>query len=191
MREYIEEEFNNHLKALDAVKSKFHTLEKISQVAINVLQDNKKIIIFGNGGSAADAQHIAAELSGRYKRDRLGLAAISLTTDSSALTAIANDFGFSSIFQRQVEAIANSGDLIIGISTSGNSQNVLKAIQFANKMNCKTVSFTGFDGGEISKESDINFNVDVSDTPRVQEMHILAGHIICELIDRFHNTLIK
>ena len=185
MREYIEEEFNNHLKALDAVKSKFHTLEKISQVAINVLQDNKKIIIFGNGGSAADAQHIAAELSGRYKRDRLGLAAISLTTDSSALTAIANDFGFSSIFQRQVEALANPGDVIIGISTGGTSISVLNAINLANSIGCKSIGLSGKGGGEMNEICHLNLVIPDSDTARIQEMHILIGHIICQSIDQY------
>jgi D-sedoheptulose 7-phosphate isomerase len=148
------------------------------------LKSGGKILIFGNGGSAADAQHIAAELVGRYKAERKGLAAIALTTDTSALTSIGNDYGYKRVFDRQVEALANKGDAVIGISTGGSSANVISALNLANKLGCKTIGLSGRDGGEMNTLCDINLVVPAEDTPRIQEMHIVIGHTICHLIDQ-------
>ena len=146
--------------------------------------DGGKILLFGNGGSAADAQHIAAELVGRYKTERKGLPAIALTTDSSAITSIANDYGFLHVFDRQVEALAHKDDVVIGISTGGTSPNVVNALTAANKLNCKTIGLSGKDGGDFNALCDINLVVNSDDTPRIQEMHILIGHTICHLIEQ-------
>jgi D-sedoheptulose 7-phosphate isomerase len=136
-----------------------------------------------DGGSAADAQHIAAELTGRYKTERRGLPGIALTTDTSALTAIGNDYGYDRVFDRQVESLANKGDLIIGISTSGNSVNVVSALKLGKQIGCKTLGLSGRDGGSMNEVCDINLIVPSNNTPRIQEMHILFGHTICQIID--------
>lgn len=156
---------------------------KASELAVSTLKSGNKIILFGNGGSAGDAQHIAAELTGRYKSERVALPAIALTTDTSAITAIGNDYGFNIIFERQVEALANKGDLLIGISTSGNSANVIKAFQKGKLIGCNSLALTGKSGGKIIEGSDLNIIVPSDDTARIQEMHILIGHIICQVID--------
>ena len=140
-------------------------------------------LLFGKGGSAADAQHFAAELVGRYKTERKGLAAIALTTDTSALTAIGNDYGYDRVFDRQVEALANTGDVAIGISTGGSSANVASALKLAKDLDCKTIGFSGRGGGEMNELCDINIVVPAQDTARIQEMHIVIGHTICHLID--------
>lgn len=158
-------------------------LEKASKLAVETLRAGNKILICGNGGSAADAQHFAAELSGRYKTERKGLAGIALTTDTSALTAIGNDYGFDRVFDRQVEALAQKGDLLIGISTSGNSKNVINALKVAKQLSCKTLGITGRDGGAMNELCDINLVAPSTDTPRIQEMHILFIHTICQIID--------
>ena len=147
------------------------------------IRQGGKILFLGNGGSAADAQHIAAELVGRYKTERKGLAAIALTTDTSALTAIGNDYGCDSVFDRQVEALANTGDVAIGISTGGSSANVASALKLAKDLDCKTIGFSGRGGGEMNELCDINIVVPAQDTARIQEMHIVIGHTICHLID--------
>jgi D-sedoheptulose 7-phosphate isomerase len=158
-------------------------IKKVADLIYDAFEIKNKLILFGNGGSAADAQHIAAEFTGRFLRERKGLPAIALTTDTSALTAIGNDYGFEFIFSRQVEAIANDGDVLIGISTSGNSVNVIKAIEKGKELNCVTISFTGKDGGLLSKKSDLNINIEHNVTARIQEMHILVGHLLCKLVD--------
>jgi len=150
---------------------------------LGVLQNGGKILLCGNGGSAADAQHFAAELTGRYIKERRGLPAIALTTDTSALTAIGNDYGYERVFERQVEALANKGDLLIGISTSGNSPNVLKALQLARKLGCQTIGMSGKDGGAMSQHCDLNLIIPSHDTPRIQEMHIFTIHTLCQIID--------
>ena len=152
-------------------------------IVTDTLSSGNKVLLFGNGGSAADAQHIAAELTGRYKTERRGLPAIALTTDTSALTAIANDYGYERVFDRQVEALANKGDLLIGISTSGNSKNVINALKLGRELGCRTIGLTGVGGGNISQVADLNIIVPSDDTPRVQEMHIMIGHIICQAVD--------
>ena len=142
-----------------------------------------KLLLFGNGGSAADAQHLAAEFVGRFVVERPGLAAIALTTDSSILTAVANDYGFERVFARQIEALARPGDVAIGISTSGNSANVLAAMKQAANQNLKTVGLSGKDGGLLARASDIAVTVPAANTARIQECHIAIGHIWCELVE--------
>ena len=184
MRSIIEFEFNEHLKTSKVtMESISDSLEIAAKLCIDSLQSGGKILIFGNGGSAADAQHIAAELVGRYKLERKGLPAIALTTDTSVLTAIGNDFGYDRVFERQVEALANHGDVIIAISTSGRSKNVVRALNVAREIGCKTIGLSGQDGGEMNSLCDVNLVVPSEDTARIQEIHIVIGHTICHLID--------
>ena len=184
MQSIIQHEFSEHLKASKkTMESIGKSIEIAAKLCINSLKNGNKILIFGNGGSAADAQHIAAELVGRYKTERKGLPAIALTTDTSVITAIANDYGYLHVFERQVEALANEGDVVIGISTGGSSANVISALRLANDLGCKTIGFSGRDGGEFNSVCDVNLKAIAEDTPRIQEMHILFGHIICHLIE--------
>jgi D-sedoheptulose 7-phosphate isomerase len=183
MKDIIQNEFNEHIKTANLIHNLNHAVATSAQICIDCLNNGGKILIFGNGGSAADAQHIAAELVGRYKVDRKGLPAIALTTDSSVLTSIANDFDFKNVFDRQVEAYANKGDVAIGISTSGRSENVINALKLASKLKCKTIGLSGQDDEILGQICDINLAVSSKDTPRIQEMHILIGHTICHLID--------
>jgi len=180
----IQEEFSSHLETINnVIGSMEKDIERASTIIVDALKNGNKILLCGNGGSAADAQHIAAELTGRYKTQRRGLPGIALTTDTSAITAIGNDYGYERVFDRQVESLANSGDVIIGISTSGNSENVISALKLAQKMACKTIGLTGRDGGAMNEVCDINMIVPSDNTPRIQEMHILFGHTICQIID--------
>jgi D-sedoheptulose 7-phosphate isomerase len=142
-----------------------------------------KVLIFGNGGSAADAQHFACELTGRFLRSRRALAAVALTTDTSTITAVANDYGFDRIFVRQIEALGRPGDVAIGISTSGSSSNVVAGLQFARSRGLKTVAFTGGAGGAVGAAGDVHVNVPHSATPRVQELHRTLIHAVCDLIE--------
>ena len=184
MKKIIEFEFNEHLKTTKATMDCiYESVESAAQICIDALKNSRKILIFGNGGSAADAQHIAAELVGRYKVERKGLPAIAITTDSSALTCISNDYGYEQVFSRQVEALANTGDVVIGISTGGTSTNVISALDIAKNIGCKAIGFSGRGGGEMNALCDVNLVVPSDDTPRIQEMHILIGHTICQLID--------
>ena len=183
MKTTIEKEIAEHLKVAETMLSLTNKVEIAAQLCIDTLQEGGKLLIFGNVGSAADAQHIAAELVGRYKVNRKGLSALALTTDSSALTAIGNDFGYKSLFDRQVEALANKGDVLIGISTSGKSINVINALKLGSQLQCKTIGFSGNDGGQMNKICDVNLVIPSKDTPRIQEMHIVLGHTICHLID--------
>ena len=148
------------------------------------LENGRKVLLFGNGGSAADAQHIAAEFVGRFLPDRKPLPALALTTDTSALTSLANDYGYNAVFSRQVQAFGNSGDIAIGISTSGNSPNILEAVDTARAVGLLTIGLTGQDGGKMNGRVEILFRVPSRMTPRIQETHITLGHILCELIDR-------
>lgn len=143
-----------------------------------------KLLLLGNGGSAADAQHFAAEIIGRFKLERSALPAIALTTDSSVLTAIGNDYGFDAVFSRQVEGLGRPGDVVFGISTSGNSPNVLAALAKARELGCKTVALLGRDGGSIKSVADIALIVPGTDTPRIQEGHLTIIHIICDLLEK-------
>lgn len=184
MKNTINKEFQLHLETINKViDESAQTLEDISKLAVETLKNGNKILFFGNGGSAADAQHLAAELTGRYKTERRGLPGIALTTDTSALTAIGNDYGYDRVFDRQVEALAVKGDLLLGISTSGNSKNVINAFNVGKEIGCKCVGMSGRDGGAMNEVCDINLVVPSNDTPRIQEMHILFGHTICQIID--------
>lgn len=174
----------------DSIKTKQATLEKNTELVIktvNVInkafKKDRKLFFFGNGGSAADSQHIAAEFIGRFQKERRALPAIALTTDSSILTCLGNDYGFDIIFSRQLQGLAQKGDVAIGISTSGNSPNVLLGIKQANKMGLTTVSLTGGTGGKIAKQSDISLIVPSKVTARIQESHICLAHTICELVE--------
>ncbi|MFA6085995.1 D-sedoheptulose 7-phosphate isomerase [Mucilaginibacter sp.] len=158
-------------------------IELACELIITTINDGCKVLIAGNGGSAADAQHIAAELSGRFVKERKALPGIALTVDTSALTAIANDYGYSHVFARQVEALARPGDLFIGISTSGNSQGILNAFEAATEIGCKTLGLSGRDGGKMNGLCDVNIVIPSNVTARIQEMHILVGHILCKAVD--------
>jgi len=183
MIETVSKELEKHIQTAENLKKIAPEIHSAATRAIKTIQNNGKILIFGNGGSAADAQHIAAELVGRYIKERKGLPAIALTTDTSALTAIGNDFDFQSIFSRQLEAILSPNDMVIGISTSGYSKNVLNALNFAKQKKVSTLGFSGGDGGEMNEICDLNIVVPSKDTPRIQEMHIFIGHTICKIID--------
>lgn len=188
--ELITNEIKIHIQtAQKAIDTLSPTLLDAAKTIIKALQNNKKILICGNGGSAADSQHFAAELTGRYKRERKGLCAIALSTDTSALTAIGNDYGYEYVFSRQVEALAMQGDVVIGISTSGNSQNIINALEVANGLGCITISLSGKEGGIVKNLCDYSLIAPSDDTPRIQEIHILCIHILCELIEEnFANT---
>jgi len=189
MQSIIKHEFSEHIKvSVETIKSIGKPIEIAAKICIDSLKNGNKILIFGNGGSAADAQHIAAELVGRYKTERKGIPAIALTTDTSAITSIANDYGYLHVFERQVEALANKGDVVIGISTGGSSTNIISALKLANNLDCKTIGFSGRDGGEFNALCDVNLVAIAEDTPRIQEMHILIGHTICHLIELEFST---
>ncbi|CAA6810531.1 MAG: Phosphoheptose isomerase 1 (EC [uncultured Campylobacterales bacterium] len=160
-----------------------HHIHTANVIVNEAIKNGKKVLICGNGGSAADAQHIAAEFTGRFEVERVGLPAISLSTDTSALTAIGNDYGFDKIFSRQVEALGNEGDVLIGISTSGNSQNIIQALKIAEEKGLKTIGMSGRDGGVMNDICDINIVIPSDVTARIQEIHILIGHIICKSVD--------
>jgi D-sedoheptulose 7-phosphate isomerase len=159
------------------------TIEQVARVIVEALRADKKILFCGNGGSAADAQHIAAELSGRFYHDREPLFAEALHVNTSYLTAVANDYGYDYVYSRLVKAKGRPGDVLVGISTSGNSANIITALQVAKAQGMTTVSMTGATGGKMKENSDFLLNVPSKDTPRIQEVHILLGHIICELVE--------
>ncbi|NWG13799.1 MAG: D-sedoheptulose 7-phosphate isomerase [Acidobacteria bacterium] len=149
----------------------------------SAISQGKKVLLFGNGGSAADAQHIAAEFVGRFRRERRPLPALALTTDTSVLTSVANDYGYEHVFERQILALGNPGDIAIGISTSGNAPSVLRAIEVARGMGILTVALTGGDGGKLGPLVDYHLNVPSRFTDRVQEVHIMVGHVLCHLVE--------
>ena len=184
MKDIIESEFNEHIKTVNTLNSLTETVADAAQLCIDSLKVGGKILLFGNGGSAADAQHIAAELVSRYKTERKALGAIALTTDTSILTAIGNDYGYDFVFSRQIEALANSGDVALGISTGGTSINVVNALRVAKEKNCKTIGFSGRGGGKFNSLCDINLVIPAEDTPRIQEMHILLGHSLSCIIEK-------
>jgi len=179
----IEELYNHRELVQKVIETLSGDIETACKMMIDTINAGNKVLIAGNGGSAADAQHIAAELTGRFVKDRRGLPGIALTTDTSALTSIANDYGYDHVFSRQVEALARPGDLFIGISTSGNSPGILNAFKKAAEMNCKTLGFSGRDGGKMNGLCDLNIIVPSPVTARIQEMHILIGHILCKAVD--------
>ncbi|HVL87300.1 MAG TPA: D-sedoheptulose 7-phosphate isomerase [Candidatus Thermoplasmatota archaeon] len=172
------------IDAKEGLKASARQILAVADVVTRSLRNGGKMIIFGNGGSAADAQHIAAELSGQfYNRKRPGAAALAITTNTSALTAIANDFDFETVFSRQLEGLTRPGDVVIGISTSGNSPNVVKAMETARKLGAVTVAMTGA-GGKLAGMVDHALVVPSTETPRIQESHILMGHILCQIVEK-------
>lgn len=184
MRERIKELLLESIQIKEELmRTKVGEILEITEALQDSLKKNGKVILFGNGGSASDSQHIAAEFVGRFKKDRLALAAIALTTNTSILTSLANDYGYEVVFAKQIEALGQKNDVAIGISTSGKAKNVAAGIRQAKKMGIKTIALTGGDGGELSKLADISLLVPSSVTARIQEAHITIGHIICELIE--------
>lgn len=183
INEMIKSEREAHMAAFIAASELDEALAKACEMVVDALKHGNKVLICGNGGSAADAQHFAAELTGRYKSERTALAGIALSTDTSALTAIGNDYGFDFVFSRQLEALATKGDVLVAISTSGNSQNVLKAIQSARKIGASVLGLSGKGGGAMSDVCDINLVVPSTDTARIQENHIFFIHTICQAVD--------
>ena len=184
----MKDKIKNIIKSsIDVKKTLFEkeipNIERAISAIQKCIREGGKLLIFGNGGSAADSQHIAGELMGRFKKDRRPLPAIALTTNTSTITAIGNDYGYDLIFARQLEGIAKKGDIAIGISTSGNAKNVNEAISKAKEMELVTVGFTGSKSGELGKNAGLVLKVPSNDTPRIQEMHITVGHIICELVE--------
>lgn len=159
-------------------------IREIADVIIKAYKDKRCVYLIGNGGSAADAQHIAGELIGRFKINRRPLPAIALTTDTSVITAIANDFGYETCFARQIEALAKPGDVLLAFSTSGNSKGILNAVQVAKSLRAITIGFTGKDGGLLKSVVDICLKIPSDNTPRIQECHITVGHIICSIVEK-------
>lgn len=181
MKKNIEAELAEHSKVIGEIDSE--KIEKISQIIIDCYKNNGKVVLFGNGGSAADAQHIAGEFVGKYKLERKGLPAIALTTNTSIISAVGNDYGFGRVFERQVESMVDNKDIVIGISTSGNSENVIKGILKAKEKGAITIAFTGRSGGKMKDIVDILLNIPSDNTPRIQEGHITVGHIVCGLVE--------
>ncbi|MCX5912225.1 MAG: D-sedoheptulose 7-phosphate isomerase [Deltaproteobacteria bacterium] len=185
----MKEEILQAFKDSSEVKARFirnhaDMLIQVVKVLVAAFKGGHKVLLFGNGGSAADAQHLAAEFVNRFLIERPPLPAIALTTDTSILTSISNDYGYADTFSKQVKALGKEGDVAIGISTSGTAANVVKAIKVAKDMGMKTVGLTGGDGGDLAKIVDFALVVDSSATPRIQETHITIGHVLCEMVDR-------
>lgn len=173
----------DHQNVMTQLESLLPQIDAVGQVMRACLQRGNKILLMGNGGSAADSQHIAAEIVGRYKRERRGLPAIALTTDTSILTAVGNDYGFEYVFSRQVEALCDPQDVVVGISTSGNSGNVVKAIEVAKEIGAITVLFSGGSGGKLAEMCDYSLVMPSKETARIQEAHLFIAHSVCEIMD--------
>lgn len=187
MKNYIIQQITDSAATKQAIlanETLLNLLVDVASACVDVYKNGKKILIAGNGGSAADAQHFAAELVGRYGFDRPSLPSIALTTDTSALTAIGNDYGYEYIFSRQLEGLGVEGDLFIGISTSGNSQNVINAFSAAKERGITTVALVGRDGGKMGQMADYAIIIPSNATPRIQESHLLVEHIICDIIEK-------
>lgn len=187
MQEKIIDLINESIRNFSNISNDEHMIsliEQISDIIITAFDNENKLLLCGNGGSAADAQHIAAELSGRFEMDRKALNAQALHVNSSYLTAVANDYGFEDVYSRMIEASAKSGDVLIALSTSGNSKNVINAIKKANQMQMVTIGFSGNDGGNMKDLCKYNLIIPSDNTARIQEAHILVGHIICKLIEQ-------
>lgn len=185
MIEEIKSQIRSHQKVMESIGQELSPkIAAVVELLADALGNGTKLLVMGNGGSAADAQHLVAELVGRFKMERRGLPAIALTTDTSILTAIGNDYGFEDIFSRQVEALARPGDVVVGISTSGTSKNVYKALLLADELGCRTIGLLGRDGGTIAEIVDVPITVPCDDTPRVQEGHITIIHILCDLLEK-------
>lgn len=179
----FQENLSHHQDVMKQLPALFPQMEAVAQKMLDVVKNGGKVFWMGNGGSAADAQHMAAELIGRFKLERPAMASIALTTDSSILTCLSNDYDFSVVFSRQLEGLCNEKDLVVGISTSGNSENVLKGIRMAKQKGAYTVGLAGRDGGALAKETDVCFVINSKDTARIQEAHIFIGHNICEQVE--------
>ena len=175
---------SEHQDAIAKLSAMSDQIAPLAEAFIKDLRNGKKIIFFGNGGSAADAQHLAAELVVRYRINRPPLAGLALTTDTSILTAHSNDFGYDTVFSRQIEALAQPGDVVLGISTSGTSNNVLLALQAANNRGCVTIAFTGEKGADCAAEAKLSFKAPSAITARVQECHLLIGHLLCDVAEQ-------
>ena len=187
MRQYIQDELSKSLSVLELLARDehiTHVVERIAQVCCDALRAGNKILFAGNGGSAADAQHLAGELVSRFNFDRPGLAAFALTTDTSVLTAIGNDYGYDRVFARQLNAVGASGDVFFAISTSGRSPSILRALEEGRSKRIVTVGMTGKTGGDMLPLCDYCIRIPVAETPKIQEGHIVLGHIICGLIER-------
>ncbi len=185
MRDRIIRDIQDSIKTKQALLDSdvSELIERAARKIFDCLQKKGKLLFFGNGGSASDSQHLAAEFVGRYEKERRGLAAIALTTDTSILTAVGNDYGFERVFARQVEALGNRGDIAVGITTSGNSKNVLLGLERAKELGLYTIGFSGRDGGRVKGLADISITVQAEKTSRIQESHIMIGHILCERVD--------
>lgn len=181
---WIEDELNDVAEGFRALSRQAEILARVAELCVQALQNGHKVMFCGNGGSAADSQHLAAELVGRYKMERKALASLALTVDTSVLTAIGNDYGYDDVFRRQVEGVGESGDVLVGLSTSGNSRNVLKAFEQARTMGIATVAFTGAAGGAMARAADVALTVPATVTNHIQEMHIACGHLLCELVEK-------
>jgi len=184
MRDKIMKSFKDSM----SVKQKFvdeymETIIEVSRLIADAMNNGNKLLLFGNGGSACDASHIAAEFINRFQRERPAFPAIALNTDMAVITSIANDYDYSTIFERQLKALAQEGDVVIAISTSGNSPNVIKAVEAAIKKRLKVVALTGAKGDKLASISDYVFAVPSNDTPRVQETHITLGHVLCQMVE--------
>lgn len=174
----------SHMGVIQTLQSLRPVLEQIGSMMSGAIRDGKKILWCGNGGSAADSQHLAAELVGRFLKERRGLPSIALTTNTSILTAIGNDYGYDMVFRRQVEALCVPGDVVVGISTSGNSKNVLLALEAARTIGAHAVAFTGKNGGSMAEAASLALQIPSTETPRIQEAHILCGHMLCDYIEQ-------
>ncbi len=184
MKANILQQISEHHRVVESLKNSVPVLEQIAQLLVDAIRAGRRIYLFGNGGSAADAQHIAAELVGRFKNsNRPAIPAVALTTNTSNLTAIGNDFGFDDVFKRQVEALVERGDVVWALSVSGTSPNILRAVEAARAKGAKIISFTGQEGTDLKRRSDLCLTADHSDSDRVQEVHQLAYHIICGLVE--------
>jgi D-sedoheptulose 7-phosphate isomerase len=185
MRERIKDILLESIQVKEEIlRNQVDSIAEIAELMIDCLKKDGKVILFGNGGSASDSQHIAAELVGRFKKDRSALAAIALTTNTSILTSLANDYGYDVVFSRQIEALGKKNDVVLGISTSGKAKNVTLGIKQAKKMGIKTVALSGGDGGDIVKLADVSLVIPSKITARIQEAHITIAHIICEMIEQ-------
>jgi D-sedoheptulose 7-phosphate isomerase len=189
-RQLLTSSLREHLETFQAlIANSLPEIQRAGEMLCATLSNGRKILICGNGGSAADAQHIAAELVGRYEKHRQSWPAIALTTDTSALTALSNDFGYEEVFSRQVAGLGNEGDLLIAISTSGKSANVLKAAKKARELGCQVVGLTGESAEPLASLCDVSIAIPSTRTSRVQETHITIGHLWCEMIDQMSDTL--
>jgi D-sedoheptulose 7-phosphate isomerase len=184
MKEDILKSLDESIKIKEEMKKQVEIIQDISQIIIKAYRNKKKVMLFGNGGSAADAQHIAAEFVGKFYMERESLPALAFHTNTSVVTATANDFGYDLIFERQVASFAEKGDIAIGISTSGNSPNVVKGLLKAKEVEAIAIGFTGQKESKVSEIADICLKIASTDTPRIQEGHITAGHIICYLVEK-------